>query len=121
MSSIPHHQAVLRRRFSPLIAQTHDRAGMMVSPNGRQGAGDKSWPSNRFARALQIVERVQQDRIVAKGSPDLLEQGPTLHRSRGVLPIVDATVRLANLKSGGLDLIERVLATDIKEVRATSG
>jgi len=34
------------------------------------------------------------------------------------LPIVDATVRLANLKSGGLDLIERVLATDIKEVRA---
>src|SRR5229473_1185870 len=27
------------------------------------------------------------------------------------LPIVDATVRLANLKSGGLDLIERVLAT----------
>ena len=33
------------------------------------------------------------------------------------LPIVDATVRLANLKSGGLDLIERVLATDIKAVR----
>jgi peptide/nickel transport system substrate-binding protein len=34
------------------------------------------------------------------------------------LPIIDATVRLANLKSGGLDLIERVLATDIKDVRA---
>jgi peptide/nickel transport system substrate-binding protein len=34
------------------------------------------------------------------------------------LPIVDATVRLANLKSGGLDLIERLLATDIKDVRA---
>ena len=33
------------------------------------------------------------------------------------LPIVDATVRLANLRSGGLDLIERVLATDIKTVR----
>src|SRR6185295_7304788 len=36
------------------------------------------------------------------------------------LPIVDATVRLANLKSGGLDLIERLLATDIKDVRADS-
>jgi peptide/nickel transport system substrate-binding protein len=34
------------------------------------------------------------------------------------LPIVDSTVRLANLKSGGLDLIERVLATDIKDVRS---
>jgi peptide/nickel transport system substrate-binding protein len=29
-------------------------------------------------------------------------------------------VRLANLKSGGLDLIERVLATDIKDVRTDS-
>ena len=29
-------------------------------------------------------------------------------------------MRLANLKSGGLDLIERVLATDIKDVRADS-
>jgi peptide/nickel transport system substrate-binding protein len=36
------------------------------------------------------------------------------------LPIVDATVRLANLRSGGLDLIERVLATDIRDVRADS-
>jgi peptide/nickel transport system substrate-binding protein len=34
------------------------------------------------------------------------------------LPIVDGTVRLANLKSGALDLIERVLATDIKDVRS---
>ena len=33
------------------------------------------------------------------------------------LPIVDSTVRLANLRSGGLDLIERLLATDIKTVR----
>jgi peptide/nickel transport system substrate-binding protein len=36
------------------------------------------------------------------------------------LPIVDGTVRLANLKSGGLDLIERLLATDIKEVKSDS-
>jgi len=34
------------------------------------------------------------------------------------LPLVDATVRLANLKSGGLDLIERLLATDIKAVQS---
>jgi peptide/nickel transport system substrate-binding protein len=34
------------------------------------------------------------------------------------LPIVEDTARLANLKSGGLELIERVLATDIKDVRS---
>ena len=34
------------------------------------------------------------------------------------MPIIDSTVRLANLKSGQLDLIERPLATDLKEMRA---
>ena len=33
-------------------------------------------------------------------------------------PIVESTVRLANLKSGSLDLIERALATDLKEIKA---
>jgi len=33
------------------------------------------------------------------------------------LPIVDSTVRLANLQSGGLDLIERVAATDVDTVK----
>jgi peptide/nickel transport system substrate-binding protein len=34
------------------------------------------------------------------------------------LPIVDSTVRLANLKSGGLDILERLLATDIAAVKS---
>ena len=36
------------------------------------------------------------------------------------LPIPDSTVRLANLKSGQLDLIERALATDIPDIKADS-
>jgi peptide/nickel transport system substrate-binding protein len=36
------------------------------------------------------------------------------------LPIQDSTVRLANLKAGQLDLIERANATDIPEIRANS-
>jgi peptide/nickel transport system substrate-binding protein len=42
-----------------------------------------------------------------------------VHLDRVVFrPIVESTVRLANLKSGSLDLIERALATDLKEIRA---
>jgi peptide/nickel transport system substrate-binding protein len=33
-------------------------------------------------------------------------------------PVTESTVRLANLKSGSLDLIERALATDLKEIKA---
>ena len=42
-----------------------------------------------------------------------------MHIDRVVFrPIVESTVRLANLKSGSLDLIERALATDLKEIKA---
>src|SRR5204862_2043521 len=36
------------------------------------------------------------------------------------LPIVDSTVRLANLRSGGLDLLERLNATDMAAVKSDS-
>ena len=37
------------------------------------------------------------------------------------MPIPDSTVRLANVQSGGLDLIERVAATDVEGVRKDPG
>jgi peptide/nickel transport system substrate-binding protein len=61
---------------------------------------------------------VQQDRIVFEKFADYWNKDNVFIDRIVFLPIVDATVRLANLKSGGLDLIERVLATDIKDVRA---
>jgi peptide/nickel transport system substrate-binding protein len=109
---------VLKTPFSPLIAQLTDRAGMMVSPKAAKEAGEKFGLHPVCAGPYKFVERVQQDRIVFERFADYWNKD-NIHIDRVVfLPIVDATVRLANLKSGGLDLIERVLATDIKEVRA---
>ena len=109
---------VLKNPFSPLISQFTDRAGMMVSPKAAQQAGDRFGLKPVCAGPYKFVERVQQDRIVVEKFQDYWNKD-NVHIERIVyLPIVDATVRLANLKSGGLDLIERVLATDIKEVRA---
>src|SRR5256885_5057214 len=110
----------LKTPFSPLIAQLTDRAGMMVSPKAAKEAGDKFGLKPVCAGPYKFVERVQQDRIVVEKFADYWNKD-NVHVDRVVfLPIVDATVRLANLKSGGLDLIERVLATDIKDVRADS-
>ncbi|HKA73998.1 MAG TPA: ABC transporter substrate-binding protein [Xanthobacteraceae bacterium] len=110
-------RVMLKTPFSPLIAQFTDRAGMMVSPKAAREAGDKFGLKPVCAGPYRFVERVQQDRIVVDKFPDYWNKD-NIHIDRIVyLPIVDATVRLANLKSGGLDLIERVLATDIKDVR----
>src|ERR1700716_3021987 len=109
---------VLKTPFSPLIAQLTDRAGMMVSPKAAKEAGDRFGLKPVCAGPYKFVERVQQDRIVVEKFADYWNKD-NVHIDRIVyLPLVDATVRLANLKSGGLDLIERLLATDIKDVQA---
>ncbi|HWX57686.1 ABC transporter substrate-binding protein, partial [Bradyrhizobium sp.] len=108
---------VLKSPFSPLIAQLTDRAGMMVSPKAAKAEGDKFGLHPVCAGPYKFVERVQQDRIVFEKFADYWNKDNIFIDRVVFLPIVDATVRLANLRSGGLDLIERVLATDIKDVR----
>src|SRR5471032_3076124 len=109
---------VLKTPYSPLIAQLTDRAGMMVSPKAAKEAGDKFGLHPVCAGPYKFVERVQQDRMVFEKFADYWNKDNVLIDRVVFLPIVDVTVRLANLKSGGLDLIERVLATDIKDVRS---
>ncbi len=107
----------LKAPFSPLLAQLTDRAGMMVSPKAAEAAGDKFGLKPVCAGPYKFVERVQQDRIVVEKFTDYWNKDNVFVDKITYLPIVDGTVRLANLRSGGLDLIERVLATDIKTVR----
>src|SRR5450432_2357953 len=109
---------VLKMPFSPLIAQLTDRSGMMVSPKAAKEAGDKFGLHPVCAGPYKFVERVQQDRMVFEKFADYWNKDNIFIDRVVFLPLVDATVRLANLKSGGLDLIERLLATDIKAVQA---
>jgi peptide/nickel transport system substrate-binding protein len=111
---------VLKTPYAPLIAQLTDRAGMMVSPKAAKEEGDKFGLHPVCAGPYKFVERVQQDRMVFEKFNDYWNKDNVFIDKIVYLPIVDATVRLANLKSGGLDLIERVLATDIKDVRSDS-
>jgi len=109
---------LLKNPFSPLLAQLTDRAGMILSPKAIKEAGDKFGLKPVCAGPFKFVERVQQDRIVLEKFPDYWNAA-NVHFDRIVFrPIVESTVRLANLKSGSLDLIERALATDLKEINA---
>src|ERR1700761_824030 len=109
---------VLKAPFSPLIAQLTDRAGMMMSPKAAKAEGDKFGLHPVCAGPYKFVERVQQDRIVLEKFSDYWNKDNVFVDKIVYLPIIDSTVRLANLKSGGLDLGERLLATDIKDIRA---
>jgi peptide/nickel transport system substrate-binding protein len=106
--------------FAPLIAQLTDRAGMMMSPKAAKAMGDKFGSAPVCAGPYKWVERVQQDRIVVERFADYWDKDK-VHFDRIVYqPITDATVRLANLQSGQLDLVERVAATDVDAIKSNS-
>ena len=103
--------------FSPLLAQLADRAGMMVSPKAAQAAGDKFGSHPVCSGPFKFVERVAQDRMVFERYANYWNKG-AIHFDKVIYtPIPDATVRLANLKSGQLDFIERVASSDMEKIR----
>ena len=106
--------------FSPLLAQLADRAGMMVSPKAAQAAGDKFGAKPVCSGPFRFVERVAQDKIVLERYPDYWNKGQIFLDKVIYLPIVDATVRLANLKSGQLDFIERMAPSDVPALKTDS-
>jgi peptide/nickel transport system substrate-binding protein len=111
---------VLKTPFAPLISQLTDRAGMVVSPKAVNAMGDKFGTAPVCAGPYKFVERVAQDRIVVERFADYWDKG-RVHIDRIVYrPIQDSTVRLANLKSGQLDILERLMATDVDDVRKDS-
>jgi len=106
--------------FAPLLAQLADRAGMMVSPKAAQAAGDKFGANPVCSGPFKFVERVAQDRIVVERYPNYWNKGEIHFDRITYLPIVDSTVRLANLKSGQLDFIERLAASDVPALKTDS-
>lgn len=106
--------------FAPLLAALADRAGMMVSPKAAQAEGDKFGAKPVCSGPFRFVERVAQDRIVLERYPNYWNKGE-IHFDRIIfLPIPDATVRLANLRSGQLDFIERLAASDVPQLKTDS-
>jgi peptide/nickel transport system substrate-binding protein len=103
--------------FSPLLAQLADRAGMIVSPKAAQALGDKFGTRPVCAGPYKFVERVPQDRIVLERFPGYWNKGAVNFDKIVYTPIPDATVRLANLKSGQLDFIERVASSDVEKLQ----
>src|SRR6185369_3775656 len=94
--------------FAPLLAVLTDRAGMIVSPKAAAVAGEKFGAHPVCSGPFKFVERVAQDRITLERFPGYWNKGQIHFDKIAYLPIVDATVRLANLRAGQLDLIERM-------------
>ncbi len=103
--------------FSPLLAALADRAGMMVSPKAAQAAGQNFGVKPVCSGPFKFVERVAQDRMVFERYAQYWDKDKVHFDKIVYTPVPDATVRLANLRSGQFDFIERVAPSDIEKLK----
>ena len=104
-----------------LLAQLADRSGMMLSPKATEAAGEEFGLNPVCAGPFKFKERIQQDRIVQEKLADYYRADEINFDSVTFLPIPDTTVRLANLRSGDLHMLERLAATDLASAEADEG
>lgn len=108
----------LKAPDATLLAQLADRAGMIVSPKAAAELGANFGSHPVCAGPFKFVERIQQDRIVLEKFADYWNKDHIHIDKVTYLPIVDTTVRLANLRAGDLDMIERMAPTDVAAVKS---
>jgi peptide/nickel transport system substrate-binding protein len=100
-----------------LLAQLSDRAGMMLSPTAFTAAGLDFGAAPVCSGEYKFVERIAQDRIVLEKFADYYNADEYSYDRVIFLPIPDTTVRLANLQSGDLDMLERLAPSDLAAVK----
>ena len=110
-------QFTLTTPDATLIAQLSDRAGMMISPTAAAEKGLELANSPVCSGPYKFVERIQQDRIVLEKFAEHYDAANYSFDRLIFLPIPDTTVRLANLRSGDLDMLERLAPSDVAGVK----
>lgn len=107
----------LARPFSPIVAALADRSGMPVSPTQARKLDDKFGTAPVCVGPWTFVERVAQDRIVLEKSPHYFDPGQARFDRLVFRIIPDDNVRIANLRSGDVDVVQRVAPTDAANLR----
>ncbi|SDZ48454.1 peptide/nickel transport system substrate-binding protein [Jannaschia faecimaris] len=104
-----------------VMAQLADRAGMMMSPTAAAEKGIDFGLEPVCSGPFSFGERVAQDRIVLNKFDDYWNADAINFDSVTFLPIPDTTVRLANLQSGDIHILERLAPTDLAQANADEG
>lgn len=104
--------------YAPLPAVLADRSGMMVSPRNIHQMGAELGSKPICAGPFKFASRIAQDRILLDRFDGYWDAARVTLDRITYQPFPDSTVRLVNLRSGQLDLIEGLAAADAGTVKA---
>jgi peptide/nickel transport system substrate-binding protein len=126
ISSIDHIDVVdpatvriaLKQPSGAFLAQLTDRSGMILPPKATEAAGKDFAAHPVCSGPFKFVERVPQDHVTLERFGDYWD-AKNVHFDKVVYQVfLDSSVRLANLKSGTVDISEYVAPTDVAAVKS---
>jgi peptide/nickel transport system substrate-binding protein len=106
----------LKKPDASLLSMLSDRAGMMLAPKTlTSDAGIAKHPV--CAGPYKFVEALQNYRVVLEKFPGYWNADAYSFQKIVYMPVPDNTVRLADLRSGELDIAERISPSDVASVK----
>ncbi len=109
-------QLSLEKPYSPLLYVLTDRAGMIVSPAAAQKEGINFALHPVGTGPFSFVEKIPQDHTTLQRNPEYWNKGePYLDRII-YRPFPDDSARVANVKSGDIDIINIVPLPQAKQL-----
>jgi peptide/nickel transport system substrate-binding protein len=103
---------------APFLSQLTDRAGMIISPKAGRAEGRDFALHPVCAGPFSFVERVAEDHITLARFPGYWD-ARDIHFARVIYqPVVNSSVRLADLQAGTIDLSENIVPSDVAAVKA---
>lgn len=106
----------LEQPFAPLLSILTDRAGMMVSPAAATSA-DAFAANPACSGPYQFESRQARDNIKLTRYEDYWNADEIFYDDIEYHIVPDATVRLARLQAGDLEVAERMAPTDLATIR----
>jgi len=110
----------MKTPFAPLTAVLADRSGMIMSPAALTASGDNFATKPVCVGPFKFVNRVAQDRIEVVKDPNYYNAKDVHLEGVTYKIIADATTRFNNLRSGDVDVLDTVAATDVDALKADS-
>lgn len=108
----------LAQPSAPLLATLADRAGMILSPTQLDKLGDKFGTSPVCVGPFNFVERTPGDRTVLERAPNYYDADKVMLDRVVFKFIPDDNVRTSNLRSGDVQISDRVATTDVAALQA---
>jgi peptide/nickel transport system substrate-binding protein len=106
--------------YAPLTAQLADRSGMVMSPAQLDKLGEKFSDQPVCVGPFEFVRRAEGDRIELKKASDYYDASK-VKLDRLVFRIFEeGSARSANLRSGDVNVAERLDPTDLAQIRSDS-